>query len=62
MSERFILTKPGQFLGDSRSEQVIHTAIFLHVHDFAFYSTNEAEAMPGPRDCSRVKRYQKVNC
>ena len=23
MSERFILTKPGQFLGDSRSEQFI---------------------------------------
>ena len=61
VSERFILTKPGQFLGDSQSEQFVHTAIFLHVHDFAFYSTNEAEAMPGPRDCSREKTHRMVN-
>ena len=62
VSEQFILTKPGQFLGNSLSEQLIHTAIFLHIHDFAFYSTNEAEVMPGPRDCSREKRHRMVNC
>ena len=62
VSERFVLTKPGQFLGDSRSEQFIHTAMFLHVHEFAFYSTNEAGAMPGPRDCSWEKRHRMVNC
>ena len=39
VSERFILTKLGQFPGGSRSEQFIYTAIFLHVHDFAFFST-----------------------
>ena len=38
VSERFILTKPGQFLGDSRSEQFIHTAIFLHVHDCVLFN------------------------